>query len=275
MISMTCPQCGAELAIDVLTREPRPCGACGVVFSLESSERPQPEAEHQHAINGQKYFEIAAVIVMILVGFGYLAISNGQESVATPISQGDYPSLLSEHGFRAVDSTTLQGLSFETFQRDQGLLRSTVDLISFEAAGQQTLGAIVVAVALPKERPFPSDALIEPAVQEAFNGASLLAEALVPHSTPGLEKAVKTTAPITQGSLNHHKGVAQTHSGWKITYINYREYAGNGEDVPLLLFIYETLDFASDVEVKNFHEALYTSARLGDDLKRTLQDPKL
>ena len=257
---MTCPQCGAPLNIDVLTREPRPCTECGATYSLDSAERPQPEAEHQQTINRQKYFEIASVIIMILVGFGYLALSiNNRESASTSVSGTveDMPSVLTTQGYTAEGTTTILDQRFDTFTHQGGILRTTVDLMSLGAKADSEINAFIIAVGLPANQPLPPDGVIAPAVQDAFNVVAELGEALLPHSTPGFEKAVATTAPIQLNAVYHLKGVAQTSSGWKITYINYRAYEENEQGIPLLLFIYEQLNTASDTELEDFHLALY------------------
>ena len=276
MTQMTCPQCGAALSIDLLTREPRPCSTCGTIFSLDSPDRPNPDPDHQQSINRQKYFEIAAVIIMIIVGFGYLAISTGidQNSASTHQTKAQLSSILTEQGFQSTDSPTIQGQSFQTFTQQGELLRTTVDLISYSDDTQTALGTILIAVSLPEGHPFPPDTIIEPAVQKAFNTVTDLTEALVPHSTPGLEKAVSTTVPMSINSVKHHKGVAQTSSGWKITYINYREYKDGEHEVPLLVFIYQKLSVASNSNFESFHQALYKAVNEGGDIKNILLQQK-
>ena len=72
--------------------------------------------------------------------------------------------------------------------------------------------------------------------------------------------------------MYHLKGVAQTSSGWKITYINYRAYEENEQGIPLLLFIYEQLNTASDTELEDFHLALYKAINTGIDIKTSMQE---
>jgi hypothetical protein len=272
---MTCPQCGAPLNIDVLTREPRPCKECGATYSLNSEERPQPEPEHQQSINRQKYFEIAAVIIMIIVGFGYLALSiNARESAGTGVSgtAADMPSILAKQGYKDEGTTTILDQRFDTFTQQSGILRTTVDLMSLGTEANSEINAFIIAVGLPPNQPLPPDEVIAPAVQEAFNSVTQLSEALLPHSTPGFEKAVATTAPIQLNTVYHLKGVAQTSSGWKITYINYRAYEENEHGIPLMLFIYERLNTASDTELEDFHLALYKAINTGIDIKTSMQE---
>lgn len=272
MTQMTCPQCGAALNIDILTREPRPCTECGTTFSLDSSDRPQPDAEHQQNINRQKYFEIAAVIVMILVGFGYMALSTGKGLKVTSIqnSSSSLSATLTENGYTYTQSIGLRGQQFQTYTQQKGVLQTTVDLISYGDNAHDTIGTFVIAVSIPKGHSFPPDAIIEPAVQEAFNAVITLGEALLPKSTHGLQKAVSTTALMRTGSIKHLKGVAQTSSGWKITYINYREHKESEFDTPLLLFIYQKLSFASNSQYESFHKELYKASGEGQEIKRVM-----
>ncbi len=273
MTNMVCPQCGNALNIDVLTREPRPCGQCGTVFSLDSNEKPNPDPTHQHAINRQKYFEIAAVVIMILVGFGYLALSTSKTQVANPhqVAATDVSSAVLKAGFEETDTASILGQQFTTYTRQTGILHTTIDLVTADNDPQPSVDTIVIAVSLPANRPFPPDTVIEPAVQEAFNAVVDLGETLLPVSTPGLKKAVATTATITANAVDHQKGVAQTSSGWKITYINYREYKESPEAVPLMLFVYQRLDTASHPDHADFQKALYEAINTGKEVKQVMR----
>lgn len=273
MSHMTCPQCGAPLNIDVLTREPRPCAQCGTEYSLDSEMRPKPDAELQQTINRQKYFEIAAVVIMILVGFGYLAISTNksQTAASNQASPTDLASMLTTQGFQEAIPSTILGQEFQTYTQQNEILQTTVDLISFGEESQSAIGTILIAVSLPKDRPLPPDEIIEPAIQKTFNAVTELGEGLVPHSTHGLEKAISTTVPISNTPIQHHKGVAQTSSGWKITYINYREVQESEYETPFLLFIYQKLSIASNPHYESFHKTLYTAINSGQNIKRTMQ----
>jgi hypothetical protein len=273
---MTCPQCGAALYIDVLTREPRPCTACGATYSLDSPERPQPDVEHQQTINRQKYFEIAAVMIMILVGFGYLALSinNREARDATEALSHDLSSILEVEGYEAKGTSNIQGQRFETFIHQSAVLRTTIDLVTLGDSATHNHNAFIIAVSLPEGQTVPPVAVIEPAVQEAFNAISLLGEELLPRSTPSLQKAVATTAPISNSPVDHLKGVAQTNSGWKITYINYREVQGTEFETPFLLFVYQELNAASNSDFETFHKALYKALSEGQEIKRVFNEHK-
>jgi hypothetical protein len=265
-----CPSCGTALAVDVFTKEPRPCTECGAIPTLDDSGRLIPDAEHQNSINRQKYFEIATVITIIIVGFGYFAISIGRtpggDVGSTTIE--NLGAILRSEGFEGSQASTALDREFTGFVKQGKILRTTIDLVG--AVDSDVTEAIIFATSLPTGRPFPSDDIAKAAVQESFNEIVHLGELLVPASTDGLSKAANTTTEVKSGDINFRKGVAQTSSGWKITYIAYREYDENGEDIPLLLFIYQRLDAASNPALETFNEILFSAANDGLDIRETM-----
>lgn len=272
MTSINCPSCGRELVVDVLTGEPRPCPQCGSVATVDESGRLVPDAEHRININRQKFFEIATIIVLIIVGFGYFAISTGRTA---PRGNGsttvtNLSAILLAENFEQRDTSTAFRRRFHSFHAQDGILRTTINLISAEDSDQTE--AIIFAAGLPAGEPFPSDKVAEKAVQHTFDEITRLGELLMPSSTQGLSKAVNTTVPVSSGKIKFRKGVAQTNSGWKITYIAYREYEQNDAHVPLLLFIYQRLDAASDPSLKDFNQVLFTAANNGADILQSMND---
>lgn len=272
MTNINCPSCGHELAVDVLTKEPRPCPQCGSVATVDETGRLIPDAEHQGNINRQKFFEIATVIVLIIVGFGYFAISNGRTfnqasgSTTTP----DLSAILRSENFVSEDAFNALGKTVHSFHAQGDLLYTSIDLIAEN--GSDETEAIIVVADLPAGTPFPSDDITGHAVQETFDEITRLGELLIPSSTQSLSKAVSTTVPVSNGSTRFHKGVAQTNSGWKITYIAYRAYEENGKDIPLLLFIYQRLDAASDPTQESFNQILFNAANNGVNIRQAILD---
>ena len=165
-------------------------------------------------------------------------------------------------------TSTALDREFTGFVKQGKIFRTTIDLIA--AKDNDATEAIIFATSLPAGRPFPSDDIAEAAVQESFNEIVGLGALLVPASTEGLSKAANTTTEVKSGDIDFRKGVAQTSSGWKITYIAYREYEENGGEVPLLLFIYQRLDAASNPALETFNEILFSAANDGLNIRETM-----
>ena len=265
MSDMNCPTCGNPLQADVLSGEIRPCSRCGSV-----REKPAPDPEHQHRINKQKGFEIATIIVLVIVGVGYFAISN-----RPPAGQGDGPNtvakllqIVTSHDYTSEGESLILGRKFHSYRRQEGVFQSTIDLI--EDAETNSVEAILIVVSHPAGKTFPPDDVAEAATQDALNTMVRFGEALIPSSPPALQKAAITMSLGKRGIL-HNKGVAQTSDGWKVTYITYREYEEDGEDVPLLLFLYQRLSAASSPDLADFNRVLYESINVGQDPKSGLR----
>ena len=234
--------------------------------AVDESGKLIPEADHQTNINRQKYFEIATVIIMIIVGFGYFAISSGRAGIEVTgsTSATDLGAILRSENFEQLESETILGQTFDRYRVQNGLLRTVVDVVSTD--GDEQTNAIIFSAGLPGDTPFPSDDIAEKAIQDSFDEIARLGELLVPSSIEGLSKAVNTTVPVSNSITEFRKGVAQTNSGWKITYIAYRAYEEDGSDIPLLLFVYQRLDAASDPAQESFNKTLFTAANEGENI---------
>lgn len=270
MNSIQCPSCGEALTFDVLSGEPRPCAKCGAVPAVDESGKILRDPDHQQSINRQKYFEIATVITLIIVGFGYLAISIGRRPDA-----GDGTATISNHtaillsdGYEQVESTRAMDQRFHSFRLQDETLLTSIDLVSADEGDRTQV--IIFSVGLPSEKTMPSVEVAAKMVQDAFDSIADLGERLVHDSTLGLSKAVKTTVVVTNDDTRFHKGVAQTSSGWKITYIAYREVDGEGDTIPLLLFIYQRLDAASDPALESFNHILFSAANDGKNIRQAM-----
>ena len=269
MSDATCPSCGYPLQTDVLSGEIRPCSRCGSVREMPS-EKPAPDPEHQHRINRQKGFEIGTVIILIVVGVGYFAIRNRvpQGRVDGPVTMSSVSNIVFAHDFEPTGESSILSHRFRSYSREEPILRTSLDIISEE--DDEAVEALLIVVSHPGGKPFPSDDVAERAIQEGFDEMSDLGERLIPSSRSALQKAVITMTSGKEGLL-HNKGVAQTSDGWKITYITYREYEETGEDIPLLLFLYQRLSAASDPERGEFNRVLYESINAGTDAKSGLR----
>lgn len=270
MNSIQCPSCGEPLAFDVLSGEPRPCAKCGAVPPVDENGKILRDADQQQTINRQKYFEIATVIILIIVGFGYLAISTGRSPDAgdgtTTIT--NHTAILLSDGYDQAESTRAMGQRFHSFRLRGDTLLTSVDLVSADDGERTQL--IIFSVGLPSEKAMPSDDEAATMVQEAFDAVAELGERLVRQSTQGLSKAVNTTVAVTNDDTRFHKGVAQTSSGWKITYVAYREVDEEGDTIPLLLFIYQRLDAASDPALEPFNHVLFSAANDGKNIRQAM-----
>lgn len=269
MSDVVCPSCGNPLQTDALSGEIRPCSRCGSVRGMPS-EKPVPDPEHQHRIKRQKIFEIGAVMVMIVVGVGYFAISNraSQSRTVGPITMSSFSNIVFANDFEATGDTSILGHRFRSYSREEPILWTSLDIISAE--DDEAVEALLIVVSHPGGTPFPTDEVAERAIQEGLDEMADLCEHLIPSSNLALQKAVITMSAGKEGVL-HNKGVAQTSDGWKVTYITYREYEETGEDIPLLLFLYQRLSAASDPELGDFNRVLYESINSGTDAKAGLR----
>ncbi len=229
-----------------------------------------PDEDHQQKINRQKYFEIASVIILILVGFGYMAISSGRNAAPGDGTStiANLSALIEGQGFQVLGSSMALTREFHGFSEQGDILNTSVELVSPESG--QDAEAIIFAVGHPQGTPFPSDDVAEAAVQAAFDRVAKLGEVLVPSSSQGLSTAVNTTVEVSSGAVRYLKGVAQTSNGWKITYVAYREYEGGGGQVPLLLFVYQRLDAASDPALEDFNQVLFTAVNESTNIKQAM-----
>ena len=88
----------------------------------------------------------------------------------------------------------------------------------------------------------------------------------MPTSGQALEKAVSTVVPVHNDSAKFLKGVAQTATGWKVTYVAYRSYDETGTDVPLVRVILQPLDAASDENWSGLNERIFEATNRGDTI---------
>ena len=186
MNDSTCPTCGAPLAVDALSGEPRPCSRCGAGGDTPYM-KPIPDPEHQHRINKSKGFEIGAVIVMILVGLTFFQIRGRTSNDDPGISVVSLSNVVGAHDFNFSGESTIRGRKFLSYQKRDRVFQSSIDLIA--NAETNALEAVLIVVAHPGTRPFPPDAVAEPAIQESLDEATRFSGELIPTSVLALEKA--------------------------------------------------------------------------------------
>lgn len=271
MSEINCSVCGAALSFDVFTGEPRPCPNCGTKPPVNAEGHIVASDEHQQNLRNQKYFEVATVIILILVGFGYLAISIGNRPIA-----GDGTSTLANLASVVGSVDFVQGDQVESAEHvfhpytREGDLHTAIDFVLRE--GKERVDTIIVSVSLPPGTELPSNERAGELAQEAFNDVAELSDRLVPTSLEGLSNAVRTTTDVADGDTAFLKGVAQTANGWKITYILYRNVEPNESGIPFLLFIYQHLEAASDPAQEAFSKALFTAANDGMTIRTALAE---
>jgi hypothetical protein len=268
--TINCPTCGHQLIVDVLTNETMPCPECGTVATTNDSGRLIPDPTHQTNINRQKFFEIATVIVLIFVGFGYFAISSGGAARgAGSTALHDLAAILESENFTHLQDSNALGQTFHSYTTELNTLQIQTDLVALQASEETQ--AIIITVFLPNGDSLPPADKFDAIIQDTFNDISELTELLIPSSTDSLSKALKTTVPVTSNETKFHKGVAQTSSGWKITYQIYRTY-NTEQAVPMLLFIFQHLDAASDPQNEAFSQVLFNAANSGQNILQAMQN---
>jgi len=242
------------------------------VTTLDEEGKLIPNPEHQVNINRQKFFEIATVIVMIFVGFGYFAISNksisSQGNGSTTIT--NLEAILNSEDFEQLDSSTVLNHTFRNYTKKDAILQTLINLISIEGSDQTN--AVIFTASLPSGTPLPPSDVLDKTVQNTFDEIARIGELLIPVSSQGLSKAVSTTIPVSNPNAQFLKGVAQTNSGWKITYIAYSMHTKSEEDTPLLLFIYQHLDAASDPALESFNQVMFSAANDGYNILQAMHD---
>lgn len=271
MSDVDCPNCGTALNFDVLTGEPRPCPNCGTSPPVDEKGHIVASDEHSQNLRNQKFFEVATVITLILVGFGYLAISINQRPI-----EGDgtstltnLASIVSSVDFAQGEAIRAGDHRFHTYTRENDLY-TAIDFVTPEADNH--VDTIIVSVSLPPGEEMPSDERAGELAQQAFDDVAELSERLVPTSLEGLSKAVKTTSDVSNGDTEFMKGVAQTANGWKITYMLYRKVEPNDSGIPFLLFVYQHLEAASDPGQEAFGKVLFTAANNGNIIRNAFAE---
>lgn len=261
MNETTCPSCGHPMPVDALTGEARPCTRCGSTRGM-SSEKPVPDPEHQQRIKKSKGFEIAAVVVMILVGLTFVSIRGGTSTDDTSASLISVSNVIGAHDYEFSGESTLRGRKFLGYRKREGVFQKSIHLIANDES--DALEAVLIVVAHPGGRPFPPDEVAEAAIQESLGEVVRLSGEMIPSFFQALENAAMT---MTEGrvGVSHRKGVSQTGDGWKVTYVIYREYEETGEDIPLLLFFYQRLSAASDPELAEFNGIVFEAINEGLD----------
>jgi len=226
---------------------------------------PLPAPEHQRKITRNKWFEIVTVVLMIVIGAGYLSYRNSgglrpadavrtlDDAVKTVEETG-----ASKHG----QGEGVFGRRIVSFSQAVGIFERRVDLVGTDF-GAPLETAIVSLVPLQGEWK-PSDT----ALLDAVNGVGELGHQLVPSSAEALDKAVTTSESITDTPRPHDKGVAATDDGWKVTYVTYRNFDEEADPPQTVLYyVIQRMSAGEDPALGAFNRALYEAILEGDDAK--------
>jgi len=268
--SNECPHCGHSLTRDVLTGELRPCTNCGSMIG-SINEKAEFEPEHLDRLRKQKIFEIGIVVTLIVVGVVYLSTFAkqpiGESARSTDVAE--YDSVIESRGYAHVSDISAGGKAIRSFRLRLDTIEHEVFLVA--PTDSESVEAFILSASVPAGDEFPKGDAANDLVQKSFNLLGRLAESLLPTTKTALEKAIATTTP-GKGKAAHEKGVAQTTDGWKVTYIMYRSYEDDGSKIPLLLFIFQQLDAASNIENETFNRYLYAGVNDGKTIQAVMNE---
>lgn len=227
---------------------------------------PEPTPEHQQKITRQKWFEIATVIGLIVLGAGILAWRQAENRRPEPSTTlPDAAKAVEAAGYAAKAGGTAFGQQFLSFEKPLDDFRCTVDLAGASAAAPMDL-CIVTLLPLPGKAVPAAEAL-----QKAVNDVGILGQKLVRSSAEAFDRAAKAMKPVTDTPRLHDKGVQQTSDGWKLTYVTYRSYDEHAEAQPMLCYVLQRQSTASDPALEGMNQALYAAVKAGSAPRAALE----
>jgi hypothetical protein len=265
-----CPHCGTPLMRDVLTGDLRPCNHCGSMIG-SINEKAEFEPDHLERLRKQKIFEIGIVVTLIIVGVVYLSAFSKRPSGpnARSTSIDEFSTVIDSRGYELVSESNSEEKQFHSYQRSFGILQHDLHVIAPTQSDQ--VEAFTISASVPAGEQYPQAQQADDATQKSFNSIVNLAESLLPTSTDALKKAAATVTE-GKGSTRHEKGVAQTTDGWKVTYIMYRKAEDDGSEIPLLLFLFQRLDAASNPDNESFNRVLFNGIGNGKPIQSIIDE---
>lgn len=226
-----------------------------------SGPTPLPTPEHQRKITGNKWFEVITVVLMIVVGFGYLAWRN-----SGGISDGDPARTLGESAHRIeldgavqAENTLVFGRHLLSYTQNAGIFERHIDLVGTDLKSPLETAIIWLTPNSGDWKPTDQSLL------DAVNGVGELGRRLVVSSSDALAKAVNTMEFIKDSERPHDKGVAATTDGWKITYVTYHGFDEHADPQPVLYFVLQRMSAGEDDALGVFNRTLYEAIQRGDD----------
>lgn len=229
---------------------------------------PQPTPEHRRKITRNKWFEVTTVILMIVIGFGYLAWrnsgtvppANASKSLETSIAA------VKADGATQLTSTTVGNRTMASLTKKLAGFDCNVELLGKNP--NEPLETAIIWLAPPKGTFSPSDS----SMLEVVNGVGELGHKLVPSTAEAMEKAVKTSELIKDSPRPHQRGVAATNDGWKVTYVTYQNYDETASPPQAVLYyVIQRLSAGEDETLGSFNRALHEAILEGTDAKQAIQ----
>ena len=229
---------------------------------------PLPTPEHQRKITRNKWFEVVTVMLMIVIGFGYLAWRNSGRAASFNAAQTLEASIsaMKEDGATQLSSTTIGNRTMASLSKKLAGFDCNVELLG--KYPNAPLETAIIWLAPPAGTFSPSDSLM----LEVVNGVGELGHKLVPSTAEAMEKAVKTSELIKDSPRPHQRGVAATNDGWKVTYVTYGNYDETASPPQAVLYyVIQRLSAGEDETLGPFNRALHEAILQGADAKQAIQ----
>ncbi len=229
---------------------------------------PQPTPEHQRKITRNKWFEVIMVMLMIVVGFGYLAWRNSgtvpPENASNTLQAAI--TAVKADGATQLTSTTIGDRTMASLSKKLAGFNCNVELLA--KSPNEPLETAIIWLAPPAGTFNPS----ENTMLEVVNGVGELGHKLVPSTAEAMEKAVKTSEHIKDSPRPHQRGVAATNDGWKVTYVTYQNYdEAASPPQAVLYYVIQRLTAGEDESLGPFNRALHEAILEGADAKQAIQ----
>ena len=223
---------------------------------------PQPTPEHRRKITRNKWFEVITVILMIVIGFGYLAWRNSGTVPPENASKSLDASITAVKADGAIQltSTTIGDRTMASLSKKLAGFDCNVELLGKNP--NEPLETAIIWLAPPAGAFDPTaDAMLE-----VVNGVGELGHLLVPSTAEAMEKAVKTSELIKDSPRPHQRGVAATNDGWKVTYVTYQNYDETANPPQAVLYyVIQRLSAGEDETLGPFNRALHEAILQGTD----------
>lgn len=229
---------------------------------------PLPTPEHQRKIARNKWFEVVTVMLMIVVGFGYLAWRNSGRAASFNAAQTLEASIsaVKADGATQLNSTTIGDRTMMSLSKKLVGFDCNVQLLA--KSPDAPLETAIIWLAPPAGTFDPS----EGTMLEAVNGVGELGYLLVPSSAEAMEKAVKTSEQIKDSPRPHQRGVAATNDGWKVTYVTYQNYDETANPPQAVLYyVIQRLSVGEDKSLGPFNRTLHEAIQQGTDAIQAIQ----
>ncbi|MCC6153742.1 MAG: hypothetical protein IT367_08295 [Candidatus Hydrogenedentes bacterium] len=229
---------------------------------------PLPTPEHQRKITRNKWFEVITVILMIVIGFGYLAWRNSgtvPPANASNTLQAAITAVKAD-GATQLTSTTIGDRTMVSLSKKLAGFDCNVEVLG--KSPNEPLETAIIWLAPPPGAFSPSDS----SMLEVVNGVGELGHKLVPSTADAMEKAVKTSELIKDAPRPHQRGVAATNDGWKVTYVTYQNYDETANPTQAVLYyVIQRLSAGEDESLGPINRALHKAILEGTNAVQAIQ----